>query len=793
MHLPAAKRAWPKGGVPLSSSSKHSSFLGGGAWRQQRSRTSIIVALVVATAVIQVYSGNWFGTRVGSFGGARLFNARSQPPSIGGSKTNTQSTKSSSSSSSSSDCYAGLSTFDAHASSPFKPSTVSSQWPPKQFYKGLPVGSEFRPSGQFYVPNPQLKPVITIVTATRNPREIFFTRTVRFVLQQSLQAFRWIVVNDGSDDAVSLLRLKELGRWAAAHEADRILVVDRPCASTARDGGCRAGNGPAAMNYGLRFVGNTEFVAILDDDDLWELTTLEKAALVMTWVSSAYAVSFDVVNHGAKQFLWRRGFYNGDESFFTENNLMQGSPFRASVLRKCRFREDMAEGGADWDFWMCMASHGMWGLHVPEIGNWYQWNPPDFRKRRWKAVTTRAGLVDLRQGIQRRYANLAADNKDAWPAMVLPPPLPPAAASQEDDKVAGGLARRQAPLANRVVAAHQRQHRQRRRAVLLLLRDLRTRTTAASAYDAGAVIEYARIFAKAGWRVTVLMTHYADDNDDDNDRDDSTTKNTSGSFRRRLALMQSTHDVFVAANIAPLLRMPDLVAYLVRSRGIEAIAVMADPSPLNISRRLVEASMALLEYAVAVLHAEELASLEDSKVDIVRATERAIAARGARAGDGGFNQARRDPPLQAPSWPAFARLRLASHHSVDRGIDMRQVQLALQYRKKRVGFGRELQIACPERVYANTRWIDALEHQKACAGGTTDAATLDAVSLQRSALKQCGAWCLINLDETAAKGDVAEVGWEFTGSCFRPLASTDDSPKCKAELVRRHRVFKPST
>jgi hypothetical protein len=76
----------------------------------------------------------------------------------------------------------------------------------------------------------------------------------------------------------------------------------------------------------------------------------------------------------------------------------------------------MADGGADWDFWMCMASHGMWGMHVPENGNWYQWNPPDFRKRRWKAVTSQRGLEGTLGRIQRRYPKLLDD--DAWPAFL---------------------------------------------------------------------------------------------------------------------------------------------------------------------------------------------------------------------------------------------------------------------------------------------------------------------------------------------------------------------------------------
>lgn len=70
--------------------------------------------------------------------------------------------------------------------------------------------------------------------------------------------------------------------------------------------------------------------------------------------------------------------------------------------------------------------------------------------------------------------------------------------------------------------------------------------------------------------------------------------------------------------------------------------------------------------------------------------------------------------------------------------DMRNIQTKLQYRKTRVGLRRELQKTCPERIYRNTQWIDALEHITFCNGHEKS----ESSSLRKSAVVQCGAWCV---------------------------------------------------
>jgi hypothetical protein len=848
------------------------------AWRfatSQHASAACVAALVLVVAAVQVF----YVGHVGSFASSRTWANNDGKGAI-------------------------LDSYTALVSSDFRPAKLP--WTSRDFYRGLPI-SDYRPTGQFYrnvassdaTRNP---PVITIVTATRDPGDQFFDRTVRCVLEQSLQNFRWIIVNDHSTRRRAVQQLNALKEWAREHEPYRILMVDSPLSPYTH------GNGPAAMNFGLRFVDKTtKFVAILDDDDLWELTSLEKAALLMSWVPQAHAVSFDVVNHGHKEFLWTRGFYNGDESFFTENNLMQGSPFRASVLQHCRFREqDMADGGADWDFWMCMASHGMWGMHLPETGNWYQWNPPDFRKLRWKAVTTHAGLTDLRQRLQQRYSSLL--DEDAWPRMVLPPPVPTMAGNQADH---GGItiddgggcgptatrtskARRHCPFDNvlgdwRAIGSEGAQtntNNNNKRVVVVVdsigsgrgssSKSAKTLASSTSTYALKAV----RALATAGWRVTVLIVRYSDEFRD--------ARNPA-----RMELLRYTHDVFVAPDVAPLQRMPDLLAYLLDSRRIGAALIISSHHPRHatVLRRLV-ADAADVAVAAARLRraGEKVADAATPPLAVldVGLMMKTMESRSKDWEEAGINDLncpdaalwflpkaktttrKETPPIVEGaahqyhpriSWDPSARaddqggiivaavteaLAVASasiannnrapaaaarvvvgggrdhhqqrHHNhpcaksrsmawwqsslepattiphPDRSMDMSQIQVALQWRRKRRGFGRELQIACPERVYANTQWIDALEDPVPCPTLGPSLATnsgefptaappaeLDLGALRRSALGQCGAWCIIAHQQYLADGAAASTaatpvaaGWEFAGSCFRPIYHLDD-------------------
>ena len=99
---------------------------------------------------------------------------------------------------------------------------------------------------------------LTVITITRNPREVVF-QTRDFLDQQSFAPFVWLIIDDHSDDPAARARLRTLAR--------------HPKATVLRSPGL-PGN-PYARNFAIGLV-RTKYVAFLDDDDYFELAAYEK-------------------------------------------------------------------------------------------------------------------------------------------------------------------------------------------------------------------------------------------------------------------------------------------------------------------------------------------------------------------------------------------------------------------------------------------------------------------------------------------------------------------------------------
>jgi glycosyltransferase involved in cell wall biosynthesis/GT2 family glycosyltransferase len=197
---------------------------------------------------------------------------------------------------------------------------------------------------------------VTVVTPFYNQSEIFH-ETARSLLQQSLQQFEWIIVNDGTTEP------RSLDVVARYREGDRrIRVIDH-----ARNKGIGA-----ARNSGFRLA-NTPYVVTLDSDDMLERTALEK----WLWFLDAHP-DFAFVNayqviFGGQQRLVPRGFQDGVANL-TENFIPQTTMIRASVHRAIGgyVESPFFAGYEDWDFWMRAASMGHWGQTLSEYLIWYR-------------------------------------------------------------------------------------------------------------------------------------------------------------------------------------------------------------------------------------------------------------------------------------------------------------------------------------------------------------------------------------------------------------------------------------
>ncbi len=258
---------------------------------------------------------------------------------------------------------------------------------------------------------PDREPVVSVVTPFFNSGPIF-RETARCVLEQSLQAIEWIIVNDGSTDPDSLALLAEY------RGADpRIRVIDH-----------RTNHGlPAARNTGYR-AARAGLVFQLDADDLIEPTTLEKSAWYLNSYTAAAFVKGWSVGFGATEYLWTRGFHDGAE-FLNENLATATAMVRRSVHEAIGGCDETIRGGMeDWDFWVRAAAQGHWGGTIPEYLDWYRRR--ENQHQDWANLSFEEGRARFRERLCAMYPALyEADGfpvlPPQWPAPLEPVPTEP--------------------------------------------------------------------------------------------------------------------------------------------------------------------------------------------------------------------------------------------------------------------------------------------------------------------------------------------------------------------------------
>jgi glycosyltransferase involved in cell wall biosynthesis len=258
--------------------------------------------------------------------------------------------------------------------------------PTRPDYRNPPT-SPARPRFDYRPGEPGVPPAVTIVTPFRDTGEVFH-ETARSVLQQSLQQWEWLIVDDGSSDGAS----REM---IAAYERDdpRIRVIRH-----------EVNRGlSAARNTGFREA-RTPYVAQLDSDDLLEPTALEKWWWYLeTHPRDAFVKGF-TVGFGAMEYLWRLGFEEG-RAFLQANVVTATAMIRRDVHDRVGGYDENNRGGLeDWDFWLRCANEGLWGATIPEFLEWYRRRPQ--HHRRWANWDDGNRTAAFREGLRRRYPHL---------------------------------------------------------------------------------------------------------------------------------------------------------------------------------------------------------------------------------------------------------------------------------------------------------------------------------------------------------------------------------------------------
>jgi glycosyltransferase involved in cell wall biosynthesis len=192
----------------------------------------------------------------------------------------------------------------------------------------------------------------------------YVLRTLDSVLKQTLKPKQIIVVNDGSKDDTQ----SEIEKFIAAHPEHNFLLINKP-----------NGGHSSATNVGIQHS-KSEYIALVDADDLWLPTKLEKQAkvfkesndpklgIVYTNFGNVNKNDEDIDFPGFKMEADKKG--NLFSLLLQRGNLIAGSNSAVLIKRECFNKgatfDEFLRCGEDWDMWINLARDYHFD-NVPEV------------------------------------------------------------------------------------------------------------------------------------------------------------------------------------------------------------------------------------------------------------------------------------------------------------------------------------------------------------------------------------------------------------------------------------------
>jgi glycosyltransferase involved in cell wall biosynthesis len=146
-------------------------------------------------------------------------------------------------------------------------------------------------------------PTIAIITATQNTRHLIL-QTYKSLFHQSIQNWQWIIINDHTTNQDSLNLLHQIDK------DPRVTILinnNNPGLANSR-------------NIGFDYILNKQiippYLTCLDDDDLFELTALEKSIWMLESNKQEWdMIGFPFVKFSSQNTTEFRGFHSGKENY----------------------------------------------------------------------------------------------------------------------------------------------------------------------------------------------------------------------------------------------------------------------------------------------------------------------------------------------------------------------------------------------------------------------------------------------------------------------------------------------
>ena len=238
---------------------------------------------------------------------------------------------------------------------------------------------------------------VSVIIPTYN-RQAYVLQTLESVFAQSFEDYEIIVVNDGSPDQTAQV-------LAPLAQAGRIRYIEQP----------NAGQAAAGRNRGLAQA-RGEFIAFLDDDDLWPPDKLQWQVAFLDANPDTALVA------GAVQLVDAQGQLVGQQrtpsSPVTFESLFSGCPFfspgqtliRNSDLREVGDFDERLWGTEDYDLWFRLARCGRI-MVLPRLALLYRTHPNSITKNQARMFSNclKVGVPRLKQAPRAQRARFARE------------------------------------------------------------------------------------------------------------------------------------------------------------------------------------------------------------------------------------------------------------------------------------------------------------------------------------------------------------------------------------------------
>lgn len=206
----------------------------------------------------------------------------------------------------------------------------------------------------FYPQKTDIAPVVSVISSFFNAHE-YFEATYTAVMNQTLQNFEWLIVDDCSTDPAAIALFETL-----AGRSPQVKTLRHPV-----NKGLAAGRNTAIAHA------QGKYLFFIDLDDLIDPTYIEKCVLFLEThpefsLVNAYSLGFQ-----AEEYWWTHGF--GQPARFIEQNWVTGRLlYRKADFERLGGFDEAHSTYADWERWLRALTNGQKGWTLPEYLDCYR-------------------------------------------------------------------------------------------------------------------------------------------------------------------------------------------------------------------------------------------------------------------------------------------------------------------------------------------------------------------------------------------------------------------------------------